>query len=94
MGSSSTGMSYRFAKCHTKRSSDEVVYQGRYQRLFDRINHTIVLNILRDKIHDNRFIRLISRLLEAGYLEDWKYNATYSGVPQGGVVSPILSNLC
>ena len=52
-----------------------------------------MLNILRDKIHDNRFIRLISRLLEAGYLEDWKYNATYSGVPQGGVVSPILSNL-
>jgi hypothetical protein len=48
---------------------------------------------MREKIHDNRFIRLIGGLLDAGYLEKWKYNATYSGVPQGGVVSPILSNL-
>ena len=51
------------------------------------------MKILEDKIHDNRFIRLIKGLLDAGHLENWKYNATYSGVPQGGVVSPILSNL-
>ncbi len=60
---------------------------------FDRIDHTILLNILRESIHDNRFIRLISNLLRAGYLEEWRYNTTYSGVPQGGVLSPILSNL-
>ena len=60
---------------------------------FDRIDHTILLDILRESIHDNRFIRLVSHLLQAGYLEDWRYNATYSGVPQGGVISPILSNL-
>ena len=86
--------------CHTalrnviqKGRATKWFIEGDIRACFDRIDHTIVLNILRDKIHDNRFIRLISRLLEAGYLEDWKYNATYSGVPQGGVVSPILSNL-
>jgi group II intron reverse transcriptase/maturase len=60
---------------------------------FDTIDHSILLNILREKIHDNRFIRLIENLLKAGYLEEWRYNATYSGVPQGGVLSPLLSNL-
>uniref|UniRef100_UPI0035A23FA0 reverse transcriptase domain-containing protein n=1 Tax=Microseira wollei TaxID=467598 RepID=UPI0035A23FA0 len=52
---------------------------------FDRIEHTILLNILQDKIHDNRFSRIIKALLDAGDLENWKYNATYSGVPQGAV---------
>lgn len=67
--------------------------EGDISACFDRIDHCVLLNILREKIQDNRFIRLISGLLDAGYLEDWKYNATYSGVPHGGVVSPILSNL-
>lgn len=49
--------------------------------------------ILREKIHDNRFLRLIENLVEAGFLEDWTFNKTLSGVPQGGVVSPILSNI-
>lgn len=60
---------------------------------FDRIDHAILLDILREKIHDSRFIRLISNFLKAGYLEDWRYINSYSGVPQGGVLSPILSNL-
>ena len=62
-------------------------------RACSKIDHSILLNILREKFHDNRFVRLIERLLKAGYLEDWKYNQTYSGVPQGSIVSPILSNL-
>ena len=48
---------------------------------------------MREKIHDNRFLRLIRHLLQAGYLEDWHYHKTLSGSPQGGVVSPILSNI-
>src|SRR5260370_32355944 len=44
-------------------------------------------------MHDNRFLRLIRNMLKAGYLEDWKYHDTLSGVPQGGVVSPVLSNI-
>ncbi len=46
-----------------------------------------------EKIRDGRFLRLISNMLSAGYLEDWKWNATLSGAPQGGVVSPVLSNI-
>jgi retron-type reverse transcriptase len=53
----------------------------------------VLVNILAEKIHDGRFLRLISELLKAGYLEEWTLNATLSGVPQGGVVSPILSNI-
>ena len=52
-----------------------------------------MLEILAEKIHDNRFLRLLRNMLQAGYLEDWEWNATLSGAPQGGVVSPILSNI-
>jgi len=60
---------------------------------FGSIDHEIMLSILSEKIHDNRFLRLIKQMLQAGYLEDWEYNATLSGAPQGGVASPILSNI-
>jgi hypothetical protein len=52
-----------------------------------------MLSILSEKIHDGRFLRLIANMLSAGYLEDWTWNATLSGAPQGGVVSPVLSNI-
>jgi hypothetical protein len=52
-----------------------------------------MLSILAEKIHDNRFLRLMRNMLKAGYLEDWRWNATLSGVPQGGVVSPVMSNI-
>ena len=52
-----------------------------------------MVGILAEEIHDNRFLRLIRNMLTAGYLEDWKWNATLSGAPQGGVVSPVLSNI-
>jgi hypothetical protein len=57
------------------------------------LDHEILLGILAEKIHDNRFLRLIANMLKAGYLEDWEYHETLSGSPQGGVVSPILSNI-
>jgi len=52
-----------------------------------------MLAILAEKIHDGRFLRLVSGMLTAGYLEDWRWHATLSGAPQGGVASPILSNI-
>src|SRR5215471_8909570 len=67
--------------------------EGDISGCFDNINHDVLLNILRENIHDERFIRLISNMLNAGYMEDWKFNATLSGTPQGGVISPILSNI-
>jgi hypothetical protein len=52
-----------------------------------------MVRTLAEKIHDNRFLRLIANMLKAGYLEDWQYHETLSGCPQGGVVSPIFSNV-
>lgn len=52
-----------------------------------------MVEILSEKIHDNRFLRLLRNMLKAGYLEDWVWNATLSGAPQGGCASPILSNI-
>jgi group II intron reverse transcriptase/maturase len=67
--------------------------EGDISDCFGSLNHEIMVRILSEKIHDNRFLRLIERMLKAGYLEDWKYHETLSGAPQGGVVSPILSNI-
>ena len=52
-----------------------------------------MLSILREKLHDGRFSRLIETLLQAGYLEDWRYHATLSGCPQGSILSPVLANI-
>ena len=62
--------------------------EGDISQYFDTINHTVLVNILREKINDNRFINLIQALLQAGYMEDWNYHATYSGTPQGGGCHP------
>jgi group II intron reverse transcriptase/maturase len=67
--------------------------EGDIKGCFDNIDHEVLMSILREKIHDGRFTALIERLLEAGYLEDWNRRPTYSGTPQGGVVSPILANI-
>ena len=67
--------------------------EGDIKGCFDNIDHAILLSILREKIHDNRCIRLIENLLKAGYLEEWRYHKTLSGTPQGGIISPLLSNL-
>ena len=60
---------------------------------FGSLDHQVMLEILREKVHDERFLRLVGGMLTAGYLEDWKWGATLSGIPQGGVSSPILSNI-
>lgn len=60
---------------------------------FGSLDHGVLTAILAERIHDNRFLRLIRNMLSAGYLEDWVWNATYSGAPQGGIASPVLSNI-
>jgi group II intron reverse transcriptase/maturase len=67
--------------------------EGDISDCFGSLSHEILLRILAEKIHDQRFLRLIRNMLKAGYLEDWEYRETLSGCPQGGVVSPILSNI-
>jgi group II intron reverse transcriptase/maturase len=67
--------------------------EGDISDCFGSLDHDVMVRILSENIHDNRFLRLIHQMLKAGYLEDWKYHQTLSGAPQGGVVSPILSNI-
>ena len=67
--------------------------EGDISKYFDSMNHDVLLEILSKDIHDNRMLRLISNMLKAGYLEDWKFNQTISGCPQGGVISPLLANI-
>jgi group II intron reverse transcriptase/maturase len=67
--------------------------EGDISDCFGRLDHEVLLNILRENIHDNRFLRLVQSMLQAGYLEEWRWHETLSGAPQGGVCSPILSNI-
>jgi group II intron reverse transcriptase/maturase len=67
--------------------------EGDIADCFGSLDHQVMITTLAANIHDNRFLRLIQNMLSAGYLEDWTYNATFSGAPQGGVASPILSNI-
>ncbi len=86
--------------CHTALS--EIVHtwkgvhwviEGDISDCFGRLDHDVLLNILSEHIQDNRFLRLIRYMLQAGYLEEWRWHETLSGAPQGGVCSPILSNI-
>jgi len=86
--------------CHTALSTIERVWKGTkwfiegdIKGCFDNIDHSVLLDVLREKVKDNRFIRLVGNLLGAGYMENWKYGETFSGTPQGGIISPILSNI-
>jgi len=98
-----SGRSHGFRKrrgCHTALREIERTWtgttwfiEGDIADCFGSLNHDIMVKILAEKIHDNRFLRLIANMLKAGYLEDWQYRETLSGCPQGGVVSPILSNI-
>jgi group II intron reverse transcriptase/maturase len=60
---------------------------------FTTINHERLVELLKKKIDDTRFLRLIKAMLDAGYLEEWTYHTAYSGVPQGSIVSPVLANV-
>jgi group II intron reverse transcriptase/maturase len=86
--------------CHT--ALDEIAstwtgttwfIEGDIADCFGSLDHEVMLAILGEHIHDQRFLRLVGGMLRAGYLEDWTWHASHSGAPQGGVVSPILSNI-
>ncbi len=67
--------------------------EGDISQYFDKLDHELLLKTLEEKIQDGRFINLMRELFNAGDMEDWTFNRTLSGVPQGGIVSPILSNI-
>jgi group II intron reverse transcriptase/maturase len=98
-----SGRSHGFRKgrgCHTALREIQSTWtgtvwfiEGDISDCFGSFGHEILLGILAEKILDNRFLRLIRNMLKAGYLEDWQYHDTLSGTPQGGVCSPLLSNI-
>lgn len=86
--------------CHTalmqiKRTCRGTIWfiEGDISACFDSFDHEVLLSILKRNIHDGRFIELVRRLLKAGYMEDWKWEETLSGTPQGGIISPLLANI-
>jgi group II intron reverse transcriptase/maturase len=86
--------------CHTALAHVQKVFngakwfvEGDIKGFFDNINHDALINILKERIADERFIRLVRKFLKAGYIEEWQFHNTYSGTPQGGIISPILANI-
>ncbi len=86
--------------CHTALSEVVETWKGTHWFIegdisdcFGSLDHEIMVTILAENIHDGRFLRLIGHMLKAGYLEDWRWHATLSGAPQGGIASPVLSNI-
>lgn len=69
------------------------IIEGDIADCFGSLDHTLIISALAEHIQDGRFLNLVKKLLDAGYMEDWKVNKTLSGVPQGSILSPILSNI-
>ena len=67
--------------------------EGDIKGCFDNVDHHVLIAILRKRIADEHFIGLLWKFLKAGYMEDWNYHNTYSGTPQGSIISPILANI-
>lgn len=67
--------------------------EGDIKGFFDNIDHGVLINLLRKRIKDERFINIIWKFLKAGYMEEWEFHKTYSGTPQGGIISPLLANI-
>ena len=86
--------------CHTALTSIQRTFtgakwfiEGDIKGFFDNIDHNVMIEILRKRIKDEKFLRLIRKFLNAGYMEDNAFHNTYSGAVQGGIISPILANI-
>jgi len=80
-------------RCKQKFKGANWFIEGDIKGCFDNIDHDALIVILRESIEDERFLRLVRGMLEAGYLEEWTRHETLSGTPQGGVISPLLANI-
>lgn len=86
--------------CHTALSQIKTTWkgltwciEGDIKGFFDNINHQLLIKMISKKIEDRRFLLLIHNALTCGVMEDWQFNKTYSGTPQGGIISPLLANI-
>src|SRR5215475_7626536 len=69
------------------------VIEGDIVGCFDNIPHNGILKAVARRITDGKVLSLVSDFLKAGYMENWQYHQTYSGTPQGGIISPLLCNI-
>lgn len=67
--------------------------EGDIKGFFDHIDHNVLVVLVAKKVKDAKVQQLLYKMLKAGYMEDWKYNQTLSGTPQGGIISPLLANI-
>lgn len=86
--------------CHTALEHVKAVWTGvkwlvdvDVAGFFENIDHDVLLTLLRKRIDDEKFVGLIGDMLKAGVMEERVKTPTYSGTPQGGIVSPILANI-
>jgi group II intron reverse transcriptase/maturase len=87
--------------CHTalrefreKWSAVNWIVEGDIRACFDELDHRVLVSLLHKKIHDQRFLSLIWKLLKAGYMDlHGTKRESLIGSPQGSLVSPILANL-
>ena len=75
------------------RQGYNIAIEGDIRKCFDRIHHDRLLSILRKTIKDERIVKIIAQMLEAGVMEDGAWQVTEEGTPQGGIVSPLLANI-
>jgi len=69
------------------------VVEADIRSFFDQVNQDWLMRMLGERIGDERLLRLVRRMLKGGVMEDGLIKATEAGVPQGGVLSPLLSNV-
>ena len=69
------------------------IIEGDIVGCFDNIPHNGLLGAVARRIADEKVMSLVSVFLKAGYMEKWQYHQTYSGTPQGGIVSPLLCTI-
>ena len=69
------------------------VIEGDLASYFDTVHHRLLLKCVRRRIADKRLVDLLWRFLKAGHVDKGLFNASSEGVPQGGVLSPLLSNI-
>jgi group II intron reverse transcriptase/maturase len=63
------------------------------QSFFDRVDHQILMDLVREKIADGRILDLVEAFLKSGVMKDRGFEETVQGTPQGGVISPLLANI-
>lgn len=81
-----------YSRVHTQNKYFWAI-EGDIRKCFDRINHRILLRLIRQRIADHRIVALVQAFLKAGLMDNGLFQETPEGTPQGGILSPLLANI-